>query len=361
MSSPGYTQTEKDERWEKNLLEAMASHDEGNHEKAINSLSLGLKISGQLGIMDEIYQAEMHYLLAKIYFETGALDKAEESLKKLFDISPDFTKEEDNVDFRQKADAVKERFKNEDMILQIELIDAYRTNDFLDIVKSAMVQISTAPGEQGGLVGNIESMHINRPGYMFLRISIHLVNYSDEDLFFNFNRLKLLSSGEEQMLLFLARFDDDKEGFTVYNVNAPKISAKSKRAIELVSIIQEKCPSVTLQYKNVNPVPIDLSSIETKEEVKQPALQKEEQIVIKKLIMGKKLSAELEGEEIVVYLQEIVPGSPNTLLTSAYYDKLPVSAQEKARQMGYEAGDVVRITMSEDKGRVKIIPPEKDE
>jgi len=353
-------QSEQNEMWEKALLDARTAHEKGNHEKAISSLSLLLKISGQTGIMEEKYQAEMYYQIARIYFKIGAMSKADENLKKLFDTSPDFVKDDSDIDFKKKVDATREKAKNKDMMLQIEVLDSYKTNSMMDVAKSASIKISTIPDEAGGIIGNIETMKISQPGYMFVRMSVNLVNNSDEELFFNFNRLKLASSDKDEILLFLAKFDDGRKGYTIYNINPPKTLPKNKNRIELLSIIQEKCQLVKLRYKDGNPVPIELSSIAVKEDMKETEKKDKATDATKTqtVLIGEIISIEYEGEKITVYLTRIMPESGyNTYLTSTYFDKLPLRAQENARKLGYSEGDIVRIILTDKKGSAKMLPP----
>lgn len=357
-----YAQSGQNEAWEKTLADARAAHEKGNHEEAVKSLLLFLKLSGQTGIMEEKYQAEMCYLLARIYFETGAMDQADENLKKTFDISPDFIKEESNADFKKKVDAAREKAKNKELMLQIEVLDSYRTNSMLDIAKSASFKFSTSADDPGGIIGNIEPMKISQPGYMFLRMSVNLVNNSEEVLFFNFKRMKSASQDKDEILMFLAKFDDGRDGYTIYNVNAPKILPKSKTRIELLSIFPEKYSLIKLQYKNGDPVPISLSKLAVKKDMSESAKKAKTTVVTKTLttLIGEELAVEYEGEKITVYLSRIIPeAGGNTYFTSTYFDKLPAKVQESARKLGYNEGDIVNITLTEKKGSAKILPAEE--
>ena len=352
-------QSGQNETWEKSLADARANHEKGNHEKALDDLLLSLKLSGQTGIMDEKYQAEMHYLLAKIYFETGAIDKADENLKKAFDISPDSFMDELNPDFKKQADVIREKAKNKELMLQIEVLDLYRTNSMLDIAKSASFSVSDIPDDPSGIIGNIAPMKINQPGYMFLRISVDLVNNTDEELFLNFKRMKLASPDKDEILLFLAKFDDGRYGYTIHNINAPEIFPKSKRRLELLSIIPDKYPQVKLQYKDGNPVILSLKKLAVKKDKSEFGKKSKSTVVTQTqpVLIGKKLTLEYEGEEITVYLSRIIPGAgENTYFTSAYFDKLPQKVKESARNHGYSKGEIVIITFTDKKGSGKIIP-----
>lgn len=84
---------------------------------------------------------EGYYLLGKIYFERQEFTKADENLNRLFELSPDFSEEETNPDFKARVNAIRNLRKNMAGGLELELINVIKTNDAMDIAKRVFFSI----------------------------------------------------------------------------------------------------------------------------------------------------------------------------------------------------------------------------
>jgi tetratricopeptide (TPR) repeat protein len=348
VSQPTYSQ---ESNWTETINDARETYQRGDPQTAINRLTTLVRLGSELGTIDKKDLAEMRYLLAKIYFETQEFQKSTENLNRVFDLAPDFETDETNKEFKKRVSEVKTSSQGRTETLDLEIIEAQKSLDNMTI------SAGTSFHSEKGLICNPQAMS-PREGYIYVKMSAALLNQTINDITFDFKELKMINeSGKEALLLYLATFDDGEKCYTNLNINPPTIKAKSKTNIELLAIAEEDCPGIRLRYRDSSAVIVDVKSLSiTTEEAK--ATSEEVVVKTKTIIIGQELSVDHKGKELTVYLQRIIPGKKNTYLGSTYFEELPEDLKQQAQEQGYHQGDVVKISLGEEKGSMKILPAE---